>query len=107
MNLNIQKQARQQEHKASIFQKIFNLLNIVENNELLNNQINDNQKLIDSITNAKKEWINANNDFNYAVDKDMIDYHTYKIKAYQAQYEYLIKIAKEKGIKYGMKSTKR
>lgn len=107
MNLDIQKHARQKEHKTSLFQKVFNLLNIVENNKMANNQINDNQKLIDSITTAKREWINANNDFNYAVDNEMIDYHTYKIKAYQAKYEYLIKIAKEKGIKYEVKSIKK
>lgn len=107
MNLDIQKHLRQKEHKNSLFQKVFNLLNIVENNELANNQINDNQKLIDSIITTKKEWINANNDFNYAVDKEMIDYLTYKIKAYQAKYEYLIKIAKENGIKYEVKLTKK
>ncbi len=107
MNLDIQKHLRQKEHKTSLFQKVFKLLNIIENNELANNQINDNQKLIDSITTAKREWINANNDFNYAVDNGMIDYHTYKIKAYQAKYEYLIKIAKENGIKYEVKLNKK
>ena len=104
MNLDIQKHERQKEHKSRLFQKVFSLLNIVENNELGDNQINDNQKLIDSIITAKREWINANNEFNYAVDKEMIDYYTYKIKAYQARYEYLIKIAKEEGIKFEVKS---
>lgn len=105
MNLDIQKHESLKEHK-SIFQKVLNLLNFMDNNELTKNDLSENQKLIDNIATAKKEWIKANNDFNYAVDNDMIDYYTYKIKAYQARYEYLIRIAKERGIKYDTKQTK-
>lgn len=99
MNLNIQKNQHQKIQRSNVFQRIVNTLNIIENNELAKNESNDTKNLIESITNAKKEWIRANNDFDYAVDEDMIDYHTYIIKAYQARYEYLIKIAKEKGIR--------
>jgi hypothetical protein len=99
MNLNIQKNQSQKLQKNNIFRKRVNALNIVESNELAKHEANDTKNLIESITNAKKEWIRANNDFDYAVDEDMIDYHTYKIKAYQARYEYLIRIAKEKGIR--------
>ena len=100
MNLNIQKNQLQKVQKSNVFHKIVNTLNIMESNELAKNESNDAKNLIESITNAKKEWIRANNDFDYAVDEDMIDYHTYIIKAYQARYEYLIKIAKEKGIRF-------
>lgn len=99
MNLNIQKYQQQKIQRSNVFQWVLNMLNIIERNELAKNESNDTKNLIESITNAKKEWIRANNDFEYAVDEDMIDYHTYIIKAYQARYEYLIKIAKEKGIR--------
>jgi hypothetical protein len=106
MNLNIQKHQGLKGYKNNILQKLLSLLKFMENNEFSKNET-DPQKLIESITNAKKEWIRANNDFDYAVDKDMIDYHTYKIKAYQARYEYLIRIAKERGIKYEINLNKR
>ena len=35
--------------------------------------------------------------FDYAED-DLIDYYTYQIKAHQAKLDYLIKIAKRKGL---------
>lgn len=100
MNLNIQKHEGIKEQKNWIFQKILNLLRPIEMNKFTNDDINDIQSLIDSITNAKREWMEASDDFNYVVDKEMVDYLSYKIKAYEARYQYLIKIAKEKGIKY-------
>ena len=39
----------------------------------------------------------AKSNFKYAED-DMIDYYTYQIKAHQSKLDYLIKIAKRKGI---------
>lgn len=103
MNLNIQKYERLKEYKSYFFQKILNLFHIIRSNELSKSETNEAKNLIDSITNAKREWIKASDDFNYVVDKDLIDYLTYKIKAYEARYEYLIRIAKEKGIKYDAK----
>ena len=39
----------------------------------------------------------AKSNFEYAED-DLIDYYTYQIKAHQSKLDYLIKIAKRKGI---------
>ena len=39
----------------------------------------------------------ARSNFEYAED-DLIDYYTYQIKAHQSKLDYLIKIAKQKGI---------
>ena len=39
----------------------------------------------------------ARSNFEYAED-DLIDYYTYQIKAHQSKLDYLIKIAKRKGI---------
>jgi len=105
MNLDIQKNEGLKEHKKSIFKKVFHLISSIKKSELANSEISDTKKLIDSITKAKREWTKAYNDFNHAVDNDMIDYHAYKIKAYQAKYEYLIRIAKEKGIKFENKAS--
>jgi len=59
----------------------------------------DNNDLIFSLKNAKKEWMDANMCFEYAEAQELVDYYTYKIKACQVRYEYYLKAAKEKGIK--------
>lgn len=63
-------------------------------------------ELIENIRNARKEWLNANSSFEYANEKEMVDYYTYKIKACEVRYEYLIRKAKEKGIKVDLLEIK-
>lgn len=53
--------------------------------------------LIKIIIKTKDEIKNANNNFEFA-DSDLVDYYIYKIKANQAKLNYLIKIAKSKGL---------
>lgn len=55
--------------------------------------------LLQCIHEAYTEWVSANTNFEQAVDPDMIDYFIYKIKACEVRYQYLLKEAKEKGIK--------
>lgn len=60
----------------------------------------DNEKeieLMQTIYETKKMLKIAISNFEYAED-DLIDYYTYQIKANQAKLDYLIKIAKRKGI---------
>ncbi len=59
-------------------------------------------ELIRCLNNAREEWITACIEFEYADDQEIIDYHTYKIKAYQLKYEYYLKKAKEKGIRVNL-----
>lgn len=54
-------------------------------------------ELIKSIMTAKRELQNANNNFEHA-EFDMIDYYTYQIKASQEKLDYLIRMAKSRGI---------
>lgn len=54
-------------------------------------------ELIQSIIETKERLKVARCNFEYA-DGDLIDYYTYQIKAHQAKLDYLIKIAKRKGI---------
>ena len=54
-------------------------------------------ELLISILKAKKELDIANKNFEYAED-GMIDYYIYQIKANQSKLDYLIKLAKKKGI---------
>ena len=53
------------------------------------------------IIKTREELKAANRNFEYAQD-DLVDYYTYQIKANQAKLNYLIKIAKAKGIEVDM-----
>ena len=55
-----------------------------------------NQLMI-SIIKTKKELDVASKNFEFA-DSDLVDYYIYEIKAHQAKLNYLIKVAKTKGI---------
>ena len=54
-------------------------------------------ELIETIIETKKMLKIARSNFEYA-EEDLIDYYTYQIKAHQSKLDYLIKIAKRKGI---------
>lgn len=54
-------------------------------------------ELMQTILETKEKLKVARCNFEYAED-DLIDYYTYQIKANQSKLDYLIKIAKSKGI---------
>ena len=54
-------------------------------------------ELMKTIIETREMLKNARCNFEYAED-DMIDYYTYQIKAHQSKLDYLIKMAKTKGI---------
>lgn len=54
-------------------------------------------ELMQTIIETKEMLKNAIGNFEYAED-DLIDYYSYQIKAHQSKLDYLIKIAKRKGI---------
>ena len=57
------------------------------------------KELLDSIKNARDEWMRANNNFEYADEQGLIDYYIYIIKACETKYQHYLKKAKEKGLK--------
>lgn len=69
-----------------------------ENEIDCDNDILDKKELIECVNRARNDWINANKEFEYAQNDEIIDYYTYKIKACQVRYEYFLKLAKSKGI---------
>lgn len=58
-------------------------------------------ELIKNIIMTKNEIKNANKNFEYAQD-ELVDYYIYQIKANQAKLNYLIRLAKIKGITVDM-----
>ena len=58
-------------------------------------------ELIKAIIKTREDLKIVNKNFEYA-HGDLVDYFTYQIKANQAKLDYLIKIAKAKGIEVDM-----
>ena len=58
-------------------------------------------ELIKNIIYTRKEIKNVDKNFEYAQD-DLVDYYIYQMKANQAKLNYLIKMAKMKGITVDM-----
>ncbi|MBQ4159947.1 MAG: YaaL family protein [Clostridia bacterium] len=62
-------------------------------------RINEEHKaLLRNIYRTKYDLECAMQNFDFATDPMLIDMYTYQIKAYQAQYQYLLGRARENGI---------
>jgi hypothetical protein len=102
MNLSSQQSYVIKKPKNSFFNRFIKAFSAKEKIESVSfNESGDFKELIESIKSAQRDWLCANANFNNTSDQEIIDYYTYMIKAYQVRYEYLIKKAKEKGIKGG------
>lgn len=64
-------------------------------------EIEKETELVKAIIKTREELKVANCNFEYA-QGDLVDYYTYQIKANQAKLDYLIKMAKAKGIEVDM-----
>ena len=78
-----------------------NELYIREGKIVEKSEIEKEIELIRSIIKTREELKAANSNFEFAKE-DLVDYYTYQIKANQAKLNYLIKIAKLKGIEVDM-----
>ena len=56
-----------------------------------------NRELLFNIIDTREKLKKAHHNFEFA-DGDLVDYYTYEIKANQAKLDYLIKLAKLKGL---------
>ena len=63
-------------------------------------------QLIKNIIRTREQLKNDNINFEYAKG-DLVDYYSYQIKANQAKLDYLIKLAKSKGIQVDMIKDKK
>jgi len=63
------------------------------------NPVSDSLLLLKSIQQARQEWIEAVENFDQADNNELIDYFIYRMKACQIRYNYLLKVAKEMGIR--------
>ena len=57
-----------------------------------------NNEIVDDLKKAQIDLDIAMNNYEFADEPDLVDYHTYNLKAAQMKYEYLLKKAKENGM---------
>lgn len=63
----------------------------------------ENEKIIKEIKTAQLEIKNAENFFQYVSDPELVDVAIYDLESKKSKYSYLIRMAKEKGVKYSLK----
>ena len=61
----------------------------------------EDEKMIDNIRIAHEEWKNAEAYFENVTNDDLIDYAIYRAQAAKTRYVYLMKLAKEMGVRDG------
>ena len=61
-------------------------------------EIEREEELILNIIKTKKDLNSARKNFEYVDSQDLVDYYIYQIKANQSKLDYLIKLAKSRGI---------
>ena len=100
MNINtIQNQTSKLKTKSFFSRLLEPLYMKVNSKTAAEHHTNEESEILECLRSAREEWIDANRNFKYANDEEMIDYFTYKIKASEVRYEFYLKKAKEKGIK--------
>ena len=71
----------------------------------LKNSSVESEKIIKEIKQAQNDIKNAENFFQNVTDIELIDVAIYELEAKKSKYQYLIKIAKENGIKRSIKES--
>lgn len=73
-------------------------------NKILNRD-KEKQKLIKEINRAQLDVKTAQLFFEYVSDPELVDVAIYELEAKKSRYRYLIKVAKEKGIKRSLQES--
>ena len=65
----------------------------------------EKESIIKEINKAKTDVRTAENFFQFVSDPELVDVAIYNLEAKKSRYRYLIKLAKEKGIKKSLKES--
>lgn len=64
-----------------------------------NKRDNKHKEFFEALAKARQEWYDAQNYFENVTEEDLIDHAIYKMEAARSKYMYMIKHAKQFGIK--------
>lgn len=65
----------------------------------------EQEKIIKEIRRAQMDVSTAENFFQVVTDPELIDVAIYELEAKKSKYQYLLRVAKEKGIKKSLKES--
>lgn len=71
-------------------------------NHLVEEEVDENQAFVEIIQKAHLEWKSAEAFFENVSDPDLIDHAIHKVDAAKSRYIYLLKKAKEEGIRVNL-----
>ncbi|HHU69155.1 MAG TPA: YaaL family protein [Thermoanaerobacterales bacterium] len=95
-------------HIRDVTSEVLNYLSGVTSNVASKIIINDDNNvikdppyndLIDAVEAARQEWLTAKKYFESVTDPDLIDHAVYLMEAAQRKYMYLLKKARQEGVK--------
>ena len=78
--------------------EIKRLVNFVSGFSTKKNEVNYHEEICRAISEAHREWVDAQNFFENVIDTELVDHAIYKIEAAKTKYIYLLKLAKKNGI---------
>ncbi len=87
--------------REGMLEGISGAINVVYNKiqELQDLEQDENQEFVEIVRKARVEWESAERTFHDVSDPDLVDFAIYNVEAAKAKYIYLLKQAKELGIK--------
>ena len=88
----------------SLFQKL-DFFKKISDMQIKRKQENEDKEFFDDITEVQHRLDSVKSRYDLASDTDLVDSLIYEEKALLSRYEYLIKTAKDKGIKSNLKTN--
>lgn len=107
MNLNINSRLEQMringyDKVAALISKLSSRRDIVKTNKKNKEEV---EELVENLKKTRNEWVTATMNYEFAQEDELIDYYIYLMKAAQLKYDYLLKKAKERGVKWGFEDV--
>lgn len=72
--------------------------------ELLRRDEDPSQELLNSVESARRQWLSTKAYFDSVTDPDLIDHAIYAMTAAERRYVYLLRAARQQGIKLPVSS---
>lgn len=87
------------EKKAKKQKQLSEIVSFILNNLQSRGAKDENQEFLNTIVKAKQEMIDAQSYFDNVTAPELVDHAIYKMEAAKSQYTYLLKLAKDKGLR--------
>ena len=79
--------------------EIKELVNLIPGFKIKKKVNNYHEEICNAITVAHQDWLDAQSFFENVIDSDLVDHAIHRIDAAKTKYVYLLKLAKENGIR--------